>query len=110
MAGIQILTEAGSTWAIAPQPGDLTKVGGGIITVLGPFSSKWSANGTTFHLQIRTPDGTAGTVGLPLPGNSTEGRLKTDGEGSVTVQADSAGRFWLEGVSGGEHDFVVTVM
>ena len=108
VGGIQILTNAGETWTIAPQPGDLSEVDCGFATVRGQFTSKWTASSTAFRLNIRTPMGTKGNVGLPLPGNSTKATL-TSGIQNATVHGDSSGRAWIEDVAGGEHEFVVVV-
>ena len=107
VGGIQLLSEAGVTWAIVPQVGDLTHVDAGFSTSLGGFSSKWSTNGTVFQLEVHTPEGTAGTVGLPLPGNHTSAIITGKGRDRKAVNADEAGRYWVEGVIGGDHEFVV---
>lgn len=106
VAGIQLLSPAGATWAIVPQVGDLADVDAGFSTTLGRFSSKWSTNGTAFRLDISTPKGTTGTVGLPFPGNFTSAILTGTGRKGERVQADASGRFWIDGVAGGEYEFV----
>ena len=108
VGGIQILTNAGETWAISPQPGDLSEVDCGFATVRGQFTSKWTTNEKVFRLQISAPAGTKGSVGLPLPSHSTKATLTSDVR-NMTVHADRFGRFWIEGVAGGEHEFVVAV-
>ena len=87
-----------------PQVGDLTQVDAGFSTSLGRFSSKWSANGTVFHLEINTFKGTTGTVGVPLPGNFTSAILTGMGRKGDRAQADGSGRFWIDGVDGGDRD------
>ncbi|PIL35419.1 hypothetical protein GSI_02146 [Ganoderma sinense ZZ0214-1] len=107
VGGIQLLSGAGATWAIVPQVGDLTRVDAGFSTSLGGFSSKWSTNGTVFRLEISTPEGTTGIVGLPLPGNHTSATLTgTDLEG-VTVTVDESGRYWIEDSAGGDLEITV---
>ncbi|KAI1796973.1 Six-hairpin glycosidase [Ganoderma leucocontextum] len=107
IGGIHLLSEAGATWAIVPQVGDLTDVDSGFSTSLGGFSSKWATNGTVFSLELSTPEGTTGTVGLPLPGNSTSATLAATGRKGDVVHADESGRYWVNGLAGGDHEFVV---
>ena len=107
IGGIRLLGPAGATWAIAPQVGDLKHVDVGFSTTLGRFSSKWSINGTTFRIQISTLKGTTGTVAVPLPGNFTSGILTGAGRGGDVVHADESGRYWIDNVAGGDHDFSV---
>ncbi len=107
VGGIQLLSEAGATWAIVPQVGDLTHVDAGFSTSLGGFASKWLINDDASHTEIYTPEGTTGTVGLPLPGKYTSATLTgTDLKGGV-VEADESGRHWIEGLAGGDHVFTV---
>ena len=107
VVGIQLVAPAGATWAIVPQVGDLTHVDGGFSTSLGRFSSKWSTNGTSFSLEITTPKGTTGTVGLSFPGNYTSAILKGTDLDDVVVTADEWGKYWIEGLAGGDREFVV---
>ncbi|KAI0724316.1 bacterial alpha-L-rhamnosidase domain protein [Cerioporus squamosus] len=110
VAGIQILSDAGATWAIVPQLGDLSHVDAGFSTSKGLFSSKWSVNGSAFQLQITTPEGTTGTVGLPLPGNHTKASVTGGGLRNASVEGDAAGRVWVDGLQGGDYQFVVNGM
>ncbi|RPD81754.1 bacterial alpha-L-rhamnosidase domain protein [Lentinus tigrinus ALCF2SS1-7] len=110
VGGIQILSNAGATWAIAPQLGDLSHVDAGFSTSRGLFSSKWSVVGNVFRLQITTPKGTTGTVGLPLPGNHTQATVTGGPLRGAVVDGDAAGRVWIDGLQGGEYEFVVSGM
>ena len=107
VGGIQLLSEAGATWAIAPQVGDLTDADAGFSPSLGDFSSKWSFNGTVFQLAISTPAGTTGTVGVPLPGNHTSAILSGTDHNRDIVHADESRRYWIEGLAGGDYEFIV---
>ncbi|PIL26419.1 hypothetical protein GSI_12176 [Ganoderma sinense ZZ0214-1] len=107
VGGIQLLSPAGATWAIVPQIGDLADVDAGFSTSLGRFSSKWSTNGTVFHLEISTPKGTTGSVGVPLPGNFKSAMLSGMNREGEVVRVDACGRYWINGVDGGDHEFVV---
>ncbi|KAI0757240.1 bacterial alpha-L-rhamnosidase domain protein [Daedaleopsis nitida] len=114
VAGIQLLSDAGATWAIVPQIGDLTHVDAGFATTRGTFSSKWSvdAESGVFRLQISTPRGTTGTVGIPFPTNHSTVTLSAHpSQGSTTkvvMRGDAAGRYWLNALNGGDYEFVVS--
>ncbi|PIL35418.1 hypothetical protein GSI_02145 [Ganoderma sinense ZZ0214-1] len=107
VGGIQLLSEAGATWAIVPQVGDLTHADVGFSTSLGGFSSKWSTNTTVFHLEISTPEGSTGTVGLLLPGNHTSAILTGKDRDGDIVHGDKLGRYWVGGLAGGDYEFTV---
>lgn len=92
---------------IAPQLGDLTSVDAGLTTSRGVFSSKWSLEGNALRLDISVPQGTTGTVGIPLPNNSTKGTLTGSSMRGEEVEADTFGRIWVDGLSGGDHQFVL---
>lgn len=66
-AGIQLTSAAGSTWSIAPQPGDLRIVDAGFSTNLGDFTVSFRRNesGKYTSFTFRTPIGTKGNVKLP---------------------------------------------
>ncbi|EJF61337.1 hypothetical protein DICSQDRAFT_170100 [Dichomitus squalens LYAD-421 SS1] len=107
VGGIQLVSAAGATWAIVPQVGDLTHVDAGFSTTLGRFSSKWFTDGSVFRLEISTPKGTTGTVGIPFPGNRTTATLIRADRPGVRVTADDLGRYWITDLAGGDHQFVV---
>ena len=97
-----MLSDAGATWTIAPQPGDLTDVDTGFSTTKGTFSSKWSNSGNSFRLLIRTPKGTKGTIGVPLPGKHGKALLKQGKGRAKVVHGDPSGRYWIKDLSGGD--------
>ena len=108
VGGIQILSAGGATWQIAPQLGDLAHVDAGLTTPKGMFSSKWSLAGNTLRLKISAPQGTVGTVGLPLPNNSTKATLTGGSMRGEEVEGDASGRFWINDLPGGDYQFVLT--
>ncbi|KAI0735418.1 bacterial alpha-L-rhamnosidase domain protein [Earliella scabrosa] len=129
IGGIQLLSSAGRTWSIAPQLGDLAHADAGFSTSIGQFSSKWSTDGTVFRLQISTPKGTTGSVAVPLPGSvsgsgesgdnggarvaaklTVAGASALRGTETTEVRGDAAGRYWLNGLEGGEYEFVAVAM
>lgn len=69
-AGIQLTAAGGSTWLIAPQPGNLTSVDAGFSTSLGQFSVNFNASssGGFESFEFNTPASTAGQVQLPVAG------------------------------------------
>ena len=91
-----------------PQVGDLTDVDVGFSTSLGGFSSKWSTRGNVFRLEIQTPKGTTGIVGLPLPGNHKSAILSGTGLHGGVVHADESGRYWARSLVGGDYSLVIT--
>ncbi|KAH9921973.1 Six-hairpin glycosidase-like protein [Epithele typhae] len=109
---LTILTAAGATWSIAPQPDDLSTVDAALATTLGQFSVLYFSTTTSLVIQINTPVGTTGSVGLPFPGNATSATLtRSDAGGAppATVDADAFGRHWLRDVAGGEYEFTLSV-
>ncbi|KAI9066646.1 glycoside hydrolase family 78 protein [Trametes sanguinea] len=110
IGGIQLLSDAGATWTVAPQPGDLNTVDTGFSTSKGKFSSKWTKRGTTFSLSISTPKGTKGTVGVPLPGNQNKAWLLGGPLKASVVHGDASGRYWISGLTGGEYEFVAIAL
>ncbi|KAI0639170.1 bacterial alpha-L-rhamnosidase domain protein [Trametes polyzona] len=106
VGGIQLLSDAGATWTIAPQPGDLAHVDTGFSTPKGKFSSKWTRTPHTFTLAISAPKGTKGRVGIPLPGTHRTAILTGGPVNGRVVHADDAGVYWVEGLRGGDYVFV----
>ena len=66
--------EAGyQTWLVEPQPGDLNWAEGTVPTPHGPIGVAWYRNALGgFSLGVRVPNGTLGTVGLPVAGANTQ--------------------------------------
>ncbi|KAJ5736433.1 uncharacterized protein N7483_001558 [Penicillium malachiteum] len=67
-AGIQLTGPGGSSWKIAPQPGDLTTVDAGLSTSRGVFSVQYtkSSSGQGYsQFSFSTPTSTKGSVRLP---------------------------------------------
>lgn len=64
-AGIQLVGAGGSSWIIAPQPGNLSSVDAGFTTSLGKFSTRFHHSGGKFsQLTFETPSNTTGKVVL----------------------------------------------
>ncbi|WP_371605997.1 hypothetical protein OG725_05310 [Streptomyces sp. NBC_01213] len=65
--GIRPASPGFATWSISPQPGDLTWARGRVPTPHGPIEVSWTRPGDGFALELTVPDGTHGTVTVPLP-------------------------------------------
>jgi hypothetical protein len=67
VAGLQLVSESGKTWRIAPQLGDLSEVEAGFETNLGSFyiEIRTNGNGKISILRFHTPPGTTGSISLP---------------------------------------------
>lgn len=102
VAGLQLVTESGKTWRIAPQVGDLTSVRAGFVTALGSFYVEIEADGKGKFTKFRfnTPPGTTGSVNLS--GNT--GMLVDEGR-KDRRQTDNAGDE-LTGFPGGDWTFI----
>ncbi|KAI1848837.1 hypothetical protein JX266_005265 [Neoarthrinium moseri] len=108
--GLTVTGLAGSEWTLMPQFGNLTFAEGGFSTSLGKFQAAWNtAQGNDgYNVTVSTPEGTSGTVLLPLLNNTTEARVMFDGEAS-TWTAGTVGKLrgYVKGVGGGNHTFIV---
>ena len=71
--GITVTSPCGQTWRVAPNLSGLPAAEGGFTTCLGWFGVKWSVQGAKFVLELDVPEGTRGTVVLPVDGNITVG-------------------------------------
>lgn len=110
--GLTVTSPQGTTWSIAPQLSGLDAAEGGFETPLGWYGVQWNATSSsnstgqdtdtngpdegTFTLVFDVPEGTTGTVTLPVVGNTT-----VDGE-AVRVGSDGA----VESL-GGSHVVIV---
>ncbi|RMJ28618.1 Alpha-L-rhamnosidase [Aspergillus sp. HF37] len=85
--GLHLTGPAGATWAVAPQPGNLTLVDTGFSTVRGAFSTTFRRiDGTYTEFTFTTPRGTTGEVRLP----GTEGSLRSTNDERVELVNGSA--------------------
>jgi hypothetical protein len=92
-AGIQLIGAGGSTWTIAPQPGNLTSVDAGFSTSLGKFSTSFYRSGGKYkRFSFVAPSNTSGDVFL----SGTKGTLVSKSGKRVALSNGSA-----TGLSGG---------
>ena len=96
LLGLQIQSPQGATWSVAPVLSGLSAAEGGYSTGLGWFGVKWTVANETVTIEVSTPKGTTGTVGLPGYGPlHLDGRARLDSEASGVIV-----------VSGGNHTVV----
>lgn len=70
-AGIAPLTPGFSTYQIRPQPGTLLRVSAHVVTAHGAIHMALDYHGESLAMEVDSPAGTKGTVGLPIrPGES----------------------------------------
>src|SRR6516164_4694152 len=67
--GVRSVSPGYKTWLVEPQPGDLTWAKGRVSTPYGPIEVRWEKQGNEFVLLVEVPDGTLGTVGVPVSGS-----------------------------------------
>ncbi|KZT65105.1 glycoside hydrolase family 78 protein [Daedalea quercina L-15889] len=94
--GLTVTSPLGQTWSIAPHTSGLPSAQGGYSTSLGWFGVDWTSAADGFNITISTPEGTGGTVKLPI-----NGTVYVDG---AVVDEDGSQPFEL---SGGNHTIAV---
>jgi alpha-L-rhamnosidase len=67
--GVRPASPGYKTWLVEPQPGDLSWAEGAVPTPYGPIEVRWEKEGSELFLEITVPDGTCGSVGLPVSGS-----------------------------------------
>ncbi|KAH8112125.1 Six-hairpin glycosidase [Phellopilus nigrolimitatus] len=92
--GLQITSPMGQDWTLAPHISGLPAAEGGFETPLGWFGAKWWLSGKNITITVDTPDGTRGSVTVPV-GKT----IKLDGK-LVARSLSSASTI---AVSGGNH-------
>ncbi|KAI1454450.1 glycoside hydrolase family 78 protein [Annulohypoxylon moriforme] len=109
IVGISVTNPAGSSWQIAPQFGDLTHAEAGFTTSLGKYSASWTVNDRGYTLNYTVPQGTVGTLILPVSANGAQYKLTVDGQaitadsGKVVEAAGNRQLYTLVGTSGQHH-------
>ncbi|TVY36183.1 hypothetical protein LSUB1_G007211 [Lachnellula subtilissima] len=107
VAGLQLVSESGKTWKIAPQLGDLREVEAGFVTSLGSFNIeiKKDAQGKFTLLRFHTPLGTTGSFSLPgVTGTLVSGWRK---RGVQVVRDKNSVDGEAEGIPGGDWTLIV---
>lgn len=113
--GLSITSPSGSTWQLAPHFGDLQNVEGGFTTSLGKFQASWTANGDgTYAVEYSVPEGTSGTMALPLSNQSQRFKITIDGKpmmGSFSqpTGTESSQPVYTAKGKGGQHRIEVSI-
>ncbi|KAL1659383.1 glycoside hydrolase family 78 protein [Schizophyllum commune] len=86
--GLSVTEPAGQAFRVAPQTGGLPAAEGGSETPLGWFGVSWTndEDAGRFELNVTSPEGTVGTVILPVDGEVTVDGEAVDEEGGIQVQ------------------------
>lgn len=112
--GLSVTGRVGSTWRFAPQFGDLLSAEGGFTTSLGKFQAGWTAgeDGNSYNASVKTPEGTVGTLVLPVVEQGTVPSVSMDGKKVEARWHRKTGVVFdtvvVEDVKGGEHSIVVS--
>ncbi|KAI1504668.1 alpha-L-rhamnosidase B [Biscogniauxia marginata] len=107
--GLSVTGQAGSTWQLAPQFGDLVEVQGGFTTTLGKFSASWTVKDDgSYVVSYDVPTDSTGELLLP---GSNEGNVQIvmDGQQLTPNLAEGSGGRQLYEISGegGKHQIEV---
>jgi alpha-L-rhamnosidase len=99
--------EAGyKAWLVEPQPGDLGWAAGTVPTPYGPIAVSWQKVSRGLRLELWVPEGTRGTVGVPVSGANAS--LSDNGRAVTGVSASQqpngrAGYLYLQNLRPGAH-------
>ncbi|ROW03122.1 hypothetical protein VMCG_05682 [Cytospora schulzeri] len=113
--GLSVTGRVGSTWRFAPQFGDLEFAEGGFTTSLGKFQAGWSkgkggGHGPGYEASLKTPEGTVGTLVLPVVEQGRVPNVLLDGKKAETRWYRKTGVVFdtvvVENVEGGQHSIV----
>ena len=113
LLGARPVTAAYENWIIEPQPGgDVRWAQGRIPTPSGPLVSRWRRGDrdTSFTLTMAAPEGTSGTVAIPLRGRARaiamDGRIvwPSVGDASGVMAEERDGAVYFSGITG-SHTF-----
>ena len=111
--GVRPVSPGYKTWLVEPQPGDLTWAKGRVPTPYGPIEVRWEKEGNEFILRVEVPEGTSGTVGVPV--SESPGMLLVNGrklKGGTTISetaAARAGYAYVRGLAPGTYQIVTSM-
>lgn len=110
-------SDGGQAWEVDPHTAGLGHAEGRLTTAAGPIDVDWVAEGDDLDIEFTAPEGTSGTIGVPLDGEKV--LVKLDGE---IVWNSSTGkeyghpvrrtgeRVYIDDVDGGSHEVEVRVV
>jgi alpha-L-rhamnosidase len=111
--GVRPVSPGYKTWLVEPQSGDLTWAKGRVPTPYGPIEVRWEKEGNEFILRVEVPEGTSGTVGVPV--SESPGMLLVNGrklKGGTTISETAAGRAgyaYVRGLAPGTYQIVTSM-
>ncbi|MDZ5619780.1 alpha-L-rhamnosidase-related protein [Nocardioides bizhenqiangii] len=109
--------DGGATWEVDPHLAGLEHAEGRLVTAAGPIDVSWVDEGRVLRLDFSAPEGTEGSIGVPLEGEKVVVLL--DGEVVFNSSADkefghplrrTGERVYVDDVTGGDHTVVVRVV
>jgi hypothetical protein len=110
-------SDGGASWEVDPHTAGLEHVEGRLVTGAGPIDVSWTHEGRSLDIDFTAPEGTTGSVGVPLEGEKV--LVLLDGE---VVWNSSTGkeyghpvrrtgeRVYIDDVDGGSHEVEVKVV
>ncbi|KAI0594131.1 alpha-L-rhamnosidase B [Biscogniauxia sp. FL1348] len=108
--GLSVTGQAGSTWQLAPQFGDLTDVQGGFTTSLGKFSASWTVNDDgSYVVSYDVPADSTGELILPYPNNGNV-QMAMDGQKLTPpdlVEGSGGRQLYVISGEGGKHSIEI---
>ena len=110
--GVRPIQPGYKTWLVEPQPGDLSWAKGSVPTPYGPIKVEWEKHGNSFVLEVTVPNGTRGTIGVPVSGKGLS--LSDNGRNVASVSAPDgaasgrAGYLYLQDIGPGVHSIQVS--
>ena len=99
------------TFLAEPQPGDLRWAAGTVPTPYGPIAVSWQRASRGLRLELWVPEGTRGTVGVPVSGTNvalTDNGRTVPGVSASQQPNGRAGYLYLQGLRPGAHLIQVT--
>ena len=109
--GIRPTTPGFHAWSIAPQPGPLSWARGQVPTPYGPLAASWTTDADGFELNVEVPEGTTGTIRVPLgpSGTATLHReMDEDTQSPVEATLVDASHATFPAVNGGRYRVIAT--
>ncbi len=104
--GVQSVTPGFRTWAVRPQPGNLTWAQGQVPTPSGSLVVRWAQDAASrqMTLRVEAPAGTSGSVSLPAAAGVPvfqDGQKVWDGTQPLIAGVNQVGAYiQIDGVSG----------
>lgn len=101
------------TWTVQPHPGDVSWAAGQVLSPYGPLLVNWTTEvtGSDFQLLIDSPQGTVGTVSVPVGSGTVEvevnGTVAWNGSSISYGSQLQGGYITMSSFPGGSHSVLV---